>query len=126
MDIFTVLKAIKKENSISEMSFHSYPNQTLIQDENKLTEIESKQLNDALSIRDKLGLPFWDSLMLTFFGNRSASSIFLSLSQRHNSNEIFFTSNISDIEKDICKSNKIIARRNLLQHLESKITQSLQ
>ncbi|MDL2268169.1 hypothetical protein LJC46_09355 [Desulfovibrio sp. OttesenSCG-928-G15] len=98
MNIFEVLKSIKYENDIDEMSFHTYPKQTLIQNDYDLTPSEREQLDKALALRDKFKFPFWDSLMLTFFENEKASSKFLQLSQRHNKNEIFFTSDIEYIE----------------------------
>ncbi len=98
MDIFDVLRKVKDENGIDELSFHTYPKQILVQNEHNFTELEKKQLNSALLLRKKYHFPFWDSLMLTFFGNKNASSKFLKLSQRHNKNEIFFSSDISHIE----------------------------
>jgi len=71
---------------IQSLTFCSYPKQVLIQDELALTDATSHFVNSALKIREKYCLPFWDSLMLSFFDKKNVPEELLKRALLHNKN----------------------------------------
>lgn len=106
MNIFDLMRKILDTNKdIEEMNFHVFPPFSLLQDVYELDNIEKDQINSALTIRKETGIPFWDSLMLTFFNHEKHSERFFSWCQRHNKNGLLLSSrNISEIES-VVKAN---------------------
>ena len=87
MNTLEILYRIGKENEdIESFSFHSFPKQHLLQDNQISWSKTDKQFfNAALSLRNQSGLPFWDSVMLSCFNNPDYSKIILHNAMRHNS-----------------------------------------
>lgn len=70
--------------SIEAFTFIEFPKQQLLQEQIQFTQNETSQFEKALIIRNNLHLPFWDSLMLTFFNNSKYSIELLKAAQKHN------------------------------------------
>jgi len=73
-----------ENNNIFEFTFCAFPKQKLLQDSIKFEEIENVHFQEALKIRDKFHLPFWDSIMLTYFDKENTSDSILESALRHN------------------------------------------
>lgn len=90
---------IDKFQDIKSLTFSKYPKQTLIQNTIKVTEEDEELISSALLIRKNLGLPFWDSLMISCFDKEDVSTNILSRALLHNSNtEKINTREISKIK----------------------------
>lgn len=97
MNTLDILKQILISNSeILSYKFHIFPTKSLLQDIIKLDEEEMGLVNNALNIREKYRLPFWDSIMLSFFGNKNYSKKILHQALRHNNRQTFFEVNRID------------------------------
>lgn len=109
MNTLDVLKEIyDKIPEIDKFLFHYFPKQKLLQERIEFENIENIQFKEALSIRDKYNLPFWDSIMLTYFGKKVVSSRILECALLHNEikNE-YFTSDINWITEVLQKENEV-------------------
>lgn len=101
MDSLDVLNEIVSNNSeIDLLTFSKYSQRTLIQNEIELNKINNDFLSVALDIRRKYRLPFWDSLMLSFFDMENVPTEYLTSALVHNKNsEKIKTRNIEDIRQ---------------------------
>jgi len=60
-----------------------FPMSGLLQDRFEPTPEESLQISQALALRDQLGMPFWDSLLLTFVSRGGFSDRLLAMIRAH-------------------------------------------
>lgn len=90
-------EVIKKNSDIELLTFAKYPKQTLLQDKIELNNIDEDFISAALTIRNQLRLPFWDSLMLSMFDKENSSTNLLSSALSHNPNSEKITTR--DLEK---------------------------
>ena len=99
MNTLDVIANIYRINpNIRAFTFAKYPKQTLIQDEKSVCTTDLNFINSALEVRKKLKLPFWDSLMLSFFDKKEVSKTLLIRALKHNKNsDIINTKNINEI-----------------------------
>lgn len=106
MNTIDVIKElINNLQDIKYFTFSKYPKQTLIQNTIELSEEDDKLISSALSIRKNIGLPFWDSLMVSCFDKENISINILSRALFHNSNiEKINTKEVVEIE-DYIKMN---------------------
>lgn len=81
-----VSETIKNNPDIELLTFSKYPEQTLIQNKIKLTDYDNEIISSAIDIRNRFRLPFWDSLMLTFFDKENVSTELLTNALSHNTN----------------------------------------
>lgn len=87
METLDILERLIVDNQeIETLTFCSYPKQVLIQDELMLTDAEKMFVNKALKFRMDTSLPFWDSLMLSFFNNEHVPDALLYRALKHNKN----------------------------------------
>lgn len=87
MDTLDLVGKIFKDNpSINSFTFSKYPSQSIIQNELYLNEVDNEFIRDALRIRNDLNIPFWDSLMISFFERDNISEKLLSRALLHNQN----------------------------------------
>ncbi len=103
MNTLDVIKELLDElPEIESISFTGYPKQTLVQDTLDLSEDDKILVSSALKIRSNLGLPFWDSLMLSCFDKENISTNILTRALIHNKNvEILKTNEVSKVENYI-------------------------
>ena len=88
MNTLDVLNEIIKNNpDIDLLTFSKYPKQMLLQKKSALNKTDNKIMSIALNVRDKLKLPFWDSLMLSLFDKENVSEKLLSSALSHNPNK---------------------------------------
>lgn len=94
--------------NIRSFKFYKYPSQVLLQDTIQIGKVESEQLASALLHRNATKLPFWDSIMLTFFNRKDFSLEILKAATRHNQNkETIETKDIPLIRKTIESNHSI-------------------
>jgi hypothetical protein len=74
--------------TIVQIELLEYPLKKVLQERLELTEPEKKQITRALAIRELIGLPFWESLLLTFFANDKFSERLLVKVKDHNEHVI--------------------------------------
>lgn len=87
MDTLDILENyIIQNQQVTTLTFCSYPKQVLIQEELKLSESANAFINNALKFRKETDLPFWDSLMLSFFNKKHVPDALLHCALRHNNN----------------------------------------
>ena len=79
-----LMDIIHDNPKIKNISFAEYPINSVIQTSGEYSENETKQLNEALEIREKYGFSFWESLMSTYINNEEAANIFLNKALKHN------------------------------------------
>lgn len=86
MNTIDVLKAIiKTDETIEAFSFHTFPEQSLVQDRISNWSVKEQTMFDfAIGFREKYRLPFWDSLMLGSFNNENYSEKLLDIALHHN------------------------------------------
>lgn len=95
-----VSETINNNPDINLLTFLKYPKQILLQKKIELSKIDKEFISVALNIRDRLRLPFWDSLMLSLFDKENVSADLLSSALSHNPNsEKIKTRDIEDIRK---------------------------
>lgn len=106
-----ILKILAADNNIGAYIFHSFPKKQLLQDKIEINKFEEKQIKKALKIRDEYRLPFWDSVMLTFFQNENPSLELLKASQFHNPRNDTFAVKKEDLDMfwRECNENKEIS-----------------
>lgn len=106
MDTLDVVNEIVNKNSdIELLTFSKYSQRTLIQNEIEFNKINNNFLSTALDIRKKYRLPFWDSLMLSFFDKENVPTEYLLSALVHNQNsEKIKTRNIEDIRQLLSKN----------------------
>lgn len=86
MTTIDILNDLLLENTeILDFTFCVFPKQKLLQNNLKFGEIEDCHFREALKIRDEFHLPFWDSMMLTYFDKSITSNKILDSALRHNS-----------------------------------------
>lgn len=101
MNTLDILKEIMNNNSdIISYRFHTFPSKSLLQDAINLDEKDIDLVNKALGVRDKYRLPFWDSIMLSFFGNENYSKTILHQALHHNQRDDLY-----DVNRDEFLSN---------------------
>jgi hypothetical protein len=86
MNTIDVLSLIADRNrDILGFYYHFFPKQVLIQDViTEWGEKESAHFKQAIEIRDKLHLPFWDSIMVSTFDNINYSDKIIERALYHN------------------------------------------
>lgn len=101
MNILDVVNEIINKNpDIHLLTFSKYPKQILLQNRIKLNKVDEGFISTAQNIRNKFRIPFWDSLMLSFFDKDKVSLDLLSSALSHNpNNEKIRTREIEDIRK---------------------------
>lgn len=106
LDILEVI--VNSDPTISNLTFYKYPKQVLLQNALCFGSVEDEQLKDALLHRSKTKMPFWDSVMLTFFNRNPFSRKILEAATKHNKNwETIKTRNIRRI-RDMIANDKDI------------------
>lgn len=117
---------ISTNNNIESFRFTRFPKQRLLQNQIEFNELELKHFNEAIEIRDKYRLPFWDSIMLTYFFKKETSDNILKAALRHNSPiENIDTSSISDIKRilkndpfdNVAFNSRVILRNGEIRHI---------
>lgn len=126
MNTLDVIKEILGEISdIENLTFTTYPKQTLIQNDSKISKNDEILINEALRIRSKYSLPFWDSLMLTSFDKNNVSKYLLSRALKHNYNtEKIKTKDIRKIEsflnsnpdKNLSLNSEVNLKNGMIKH----------
>lgn len=118
-------EAIKNNPDIEFLTFSKYKQQPLIQEKIELSKIDNEFISAALDVRNRLRLPFWDSLMLSFFDKENVSKNLLSIALTHNKNiDNITTRNIEDIrnyiitnpQESLSLNSKIIFKRDTVKH----------
>ncbi|GAB6906015.1 hypothetical protein DESC_820038 [Desulfosarcina cetonica] len=127
MDVLdAVNEIINKNPNINLLTFTKYPKQILIQNRIKLNVIDEKFISAAQSIRNNFSLPFWDSLMLSFFDKENVSIELLSSALLHNKNtDKIRTRKIEDIrifldnnpKDNLSLNSEIFLNDNSIKHL---------
>lgn len=84
MKTIDIIEELLLTDGIARLTIKEYPKQYLLQERFRFDNIESVQFEQAMIIRNKLGLPFWDSVMLTFFNNKNGSINILKNAYIHN------------------------------------------
>lgn len=86
MNTLDVIEEIITSNAnIKSVTFHEFPKQKLLQNQIEFSDIEERQFEEAMKIRNTYNLPFWDSMMLTYFNKEKTSNNILKCALRHNS-----------------------------------------
>lgn len=103
MNTIEILEEIyNKSSEIDKLLFYHFPKQKLLQDRINFDELENIHFQEALNIRDKYKLPFWDSMMLTYFGKNKTSKDILKCALYHNKlDNGYWTSDFNYINKEI-------------------------
>ncbi len=127
MDTLDVVNEIVNKNStIDLLTFSKYSQRTLIQKEIEFNKINNGFITTALDIRKKYRLPFWDSLMLSFFDKENVPTEYLSSALVHNSNsEKIKTRNIEDIRQLLSKNPQESLSLNSEIYFENKTVKHL-
>lgn len=114
MTTIDILKNLLHENAdILDFTFCVFPKQKLLQDNLKFEEIEDYHLREALKIRDEHHLPFWDSMMLTYFDKSSTSDKILESALRHNSpNKIIISHDLAQLKQESLLMNDSVLAVN--------------
>lgn len=99
MNTLDILEVIGRENKeIEAFSFHTFPPQKLIQEQlPEWGDIEQKHFEQAMKVRDRLRLPFWDAVMVTTFNNPDYSTSILNAALHHNQASNLFHIKTEDI-----------------------------
>jgi len=85
METIEIIQSICHDNpQIAFLLFYPLSKQQLLQSRIQIGEKEKLQYIQALSIREKYHLPFWDSIMLTMFNNHNFSSSIMNAAMLHN------------------------------------------
>ena len=93
---------VQKNPQIESLKFSYFPKQTLLQEHIQFGIVEEMQFREAMMIRNTYNLPFWDSMMLTYFNRDNISDDILNRTQNHNSPiEEVYTRDLSIIEQQI-------------------------
>lgn len=86
MTTLDILEEILYKNpNIVSFTFHKFPKQELLQNRIMFGDIENRQFDEALKIREQYHLPFWDSMMLTYFNKAQTSTSILQAAMIHHS-----------------------------------------
>lgn len=93
MNSLDVLSEIYNNSEIEFFLFHHFPKQKLLQNQVNFGDTENIQFEKAMLIRSQYHLPFWDSMMLTYFNRENTSNQILKCALNHNSIEDAFWSN---------------------------------
>lgn len=123
MNTLDVLREIITNNKeIESYLFYYFPKQKLLQDEITFNKIEDIQFNEAIAIRNKYNLPFWDSIMLTYFNREETSDKILKCALRHNElKDGLWTNNIDSIFNKLISDNNINIAFNSKVKLKSRV-----
>ncbi|MDJ1478856.1 hypothetical protein QNI16_00085 [Cytophagaceae bacterium YF14B1] len=85
MTTIDVIQQISRLNEqIYEINFHEFPRSPLLQERGGFDELEKEHFAKAITIREEYNLPFWDSIMLTFFSKEKTSDFILASALNHN------------------------------------------
>ena len=122
MNTLDVISEIINNNpDIDLLTFSKFPKQTLLQKKIELSKIDEEFINAALDIRNRFRLPFWDSLMLSFFDKENVSTVLLSSALLHNPNsEKIITRDIEDIRKFLSTNPQENLSLNSEVHFKNK------
>lgn len=83
---YDVIKALLLNNrDIIGVFVHTFPNSPKIQQRISFSDLETLQFELALNLRDAVGLPFWDALMLTYKDRKHFSTKILDSALLHQS-----------------------------------------
>jgi hypothetical protein len=91
-------------NNINYFNLIEYSINPVLQKRTQIGDLEQKQIDKALEIRKEYSLPFWESLILTFFSNEHYSFQLLNNIMFHNENFLVNKlpiQKINDLEKII-------------------------
>ncbi|HWB25364.1 MAG TPA: hypothetical protein VG738_07780 [Chitinophagaceae bacterium] len=64
---------VQRSDIIKGVYIHSYPNAIQLQERISFNILEQKHYANALKLRDEHNVPFWDSLMLSFYNKKDFS-----------------------------------------------------
>lgn len=127
MNTIDILKKILIKNSnILAYKFHTFPSQSLLQEIVELDDKDKIIIKNALKIRKQYRLPFWDSVMLSYFGNENYSKKILHQVLHHNKrtdykeiNRIDFLSNNFHIatKERLAINSMVLLPNNQIQHI---------
>lgn len=121
-----IQEIIDKNYNINTVIFNRFQKQKLLQNQIKFSDVEKEQFDKAMNIRNIYKLPFWDSMMLTYFNNKVTSDEILNCAIKHNSPiESIETTNVTLIVKileenpneNIAFNSKVILKNNEIRHL---------
>jgi hypothetical protein len=80
--IFTTVEVIKMiladHPTIKGMYFHPFVSSPKLQSRISLNSIDNAHFGDAMALRNRYSLPFWDSIMLSFYDKKHISKKILS------------------------------------------------
>lgn len=103
-----VSEIIKNNPNVDLLTFSKYPSQSLLQNKVSLSGKDKEFISAALDIRNKFRLPFWDSLMLSFFDKENVPKILLSKALEHNPNiEKIVTCDIQEIREYLSSNSEV-------------------
>lgn len=73
-DTINIIESIVNSNpDIQGIYIHEFPDSKSLQDRLVFNEIEKKHFANALKLRDRSNVPFWDSLLLSFYNSEQYS-----------------------------------------------------
>jgi hypothetical protein len=104
-----------------------FPLKPVLQDRFELTQAEEHQIAKALELRELLGLPFWDALLLTCLSNSDFSRRLLEQVKAHNSDNAVRRLSAQGLELEdhltrhaganIAFSSKVVLNAGEIRHL---------
>ncbi len=86
-----LFEILNNNSSIDEITFIQYMPTILLQNKINIDASEELYLKDALNIRSKYNLSFWESLLLTFFNKKDYPKRFFKEIKNHHTNFNSFT-----------------------------------
>lgn len=116
---------VAKNNEIESLTFCKYKQRNLVQEEMNFSDTERNFLEDALCIRKKYRVPFWDSLMISFFDKKNVPYTLLERALVHNKNvekiktkdtesiRMYLKNNPND---DLSLNSEVIMRNGDIKH----------
>jgi hypothetical protein len=127
MTTLDILQEILSDiTEIRSFTFCKFPKQKLLQERIVFGKYEEVQFYEALQIRDELGLPFWDSMMLTYFGKEQTSDKILDIALMHNSPlEKIVVAEINLIREKFIDNDSLLLALNSVIELKDKVIKHL-
>src|SRR5688500_6860188 len=94
-----IISELCEKHNITDLNFHYFLITLSLQERIKANKREEQQIEVALEVRNKYKLPFWDSLLLTYFDNSEASETILHEVLNHNRRDDFTKIDLTDFRK---------------------------
>lgn len=117
---------IRNNQDVDLFTFSKYPMQTLVQGRAGLRKADEEHINNAIDIRNKLRLPFWDALMLSIFDKDDVSEALISSALNHNPNvKIIRTREMGEVrsfidlnkQDNISLNSEVFFKNQIVKHL---------